>query len=114
MIEDEPYFEPKQPDEGLLYDFAKFTTTLSFIVLGGILSLTQLTPGHVHAKNTVAIIIAVIALACLLSIGAAATLAGISKARWNLGIRPKVMLQVALFLISVGAGAFLGMWQRAL
>jgi hypothetical protein len=114
MIEEEPYFEPEQPDDGMLYDFAKFTTTLAFIVLGGILSLTQLTPGHVPAKEIVTIVVVMIGFACLLAIVAAATLARLYSPKWSLGLTPKAMLNLALFLISVGAGVFLAMWQKFL
>lgn len=99
--------------ETLLYDFAKFLTTLALIALGGVLTLGQASaPGTIKPLNLTITAIAIV-LAGTLSLTVAHELV---TAR-NTGREPRrlrAMLNIALALLGLGAGGFLGMYLDTL
>ena len=100
--------------ETLLYDFAKFLTTLSLLVLGGMLTLSSAArAGDLKLFNIVFVSVAVaLAGACAFST-ANSLVDARSKGREPSPHLPTVM-KVATGLIGVGVGGFLMMWLDTL
>jgi hypothetical protein len=96
--------------ETLLYDFAKFLTTLSLLVLGGMLTLSSAArAGDLKLFNIVFVSVAV-ALAGVCAFSTANSLVDArSKARQPSGHLPAV-IKAATALIGLGVGGFLIMW----
>lgn len=118
MIEDETRLEAK-PDsdrygESLLYDFAKFLTTLSILALGGVLTLTQTVDRtDIKTFNIAASIIA-ISLAGTLAV---TTANSIAHARSSGQPVPRTLnryIVAAMALLGMGMGMFLFMWMDTL
>ena len=120
MNEDEIRVDPKAvaPDqhygETLLYDFAKFYTTLSILAAGGILTVTATADPRDVKPVIVAFILVAIALAGTLSVSVAHALV---DARAS-GRDPKSGLastmKIATALLGVGNGGFIMMWWDSL
>lgn len=118
MIEEETRLEPK-PDsdrygESLLYDFAKYLTTLAILALGGVLTLTQTVDRtDIKTFNIVASIIA-ISLAGTLAV---TTANSIAHARASGQPVPRYLhryIAAAMALLGMGMGMFLYMWMDTL
>lgn len=100
--------------ESLLYDFAKFLTTLSLLILGGMLTLSgTASAGDLKFFNIV-FVSGAIALAGILAFSIANALV---TAR-AVGTEPPSyltkLLKGAMGLIGLGTGGFLMMWLDAL
>ena len=122
MTDDNELSDPKglAPDlrygESLLYDFAKFLTTLSLLALGGVLSLTQtqaVASGDVKLFNII-LVVAALSLAGLLAMLTANSLASARAA--GVEPRPKLhsLVKAAMALLAFGTGAFLMVWLDTL
>jgi hypothetical protein len=118
MIDEETRLETR-PDgdrhgESLLYDFAKFLTTLSILALGGVLTLTQTVDRtDIKTFNIVASIIA-ISLAGTLAV---TTANSIAHARSSGQPVPRYLhryIAAAMALLGMGMGMFLFMWMDTL
>ncbi len=118
MIEEETRLELK-PDadrygESLLYDFAKYLTTLAILALGGVLTLTQTVDRtDIKTFNIVASIIA-ISLAGTLAV---TTANSIAHARSSGQPVPRYLhryIAAAMALLGLGMGMFLFMWMDTL
>lgn len=118
MIEEEPRLEPK-PDaerygESLLYDFAKFLTTLSILALGGVLTLTQTVDrSDIKTFNIVTAIVA-IALAGTLAVTTANSIAYARASGQALPRNLHRYTVAAMALLGMGMGVFLFMWMDTL
>lgn len=114
-MEEESSVDPKAhatPDtfgETLLYDFAKFLTSLSLLALGGVLSLTQAAnKTDVKPANIVAVLVA-IAAAGAISVTSASHL--VDARAFNRPARNlRRHISVAIALLCIGTGGFLAMW----
>ena len=118
MIEEETRLEPK-PDserygESLLYDFAKFLTTLSILALGGVLTLTQTVDrSDIKTANIVMAIVA-IALAGTLAVTTANSIAYARASAQDLPRHLHRYILAAMALLGMGMGMFLFMWMDTL
>ena len=120
MSDDESRIDPRliAPDahygEALLYDFAKFYTTLSLLAIGGVLTVTATADPHDVKPPVIAVVLGAIALAGALSVSVAHALV---EARAG-GREPRAglnkMMKVATGLLGMGAGGFLMMWWDSL
>jgi hypothetical protein len=99
--------------ELLLYDYLKWTTTLSLLTLGGVLSLSQASDLQLnHFKiGTVLIPICVAGVTSLSGVDAIvrARLTGKSSR-----FRPVTYMRIAVGGLGIGTGAFLSMFWDAL
>lgn len=120
MIEDESSVDPKiladetHFDEALLYDFAKFLTTLALLALGGVLTVTQTADKAVAKPPVVAIVVAFIALAGILAISAAGKIAKVNVQSRSERLSPRHYLMGSLTFLGMGAGGFLTLWWMTL
>ena len=114
IVQPKPDAPPDGYGETLLYDFAKFLTTLSLLAIGGILTISQTADrADVKPFNVIAAVVT-ISLATIIS----ATVAyGIAQARAE-GRTPSAKLSrylVPVFaLLGMGMGMFLYMWADSL
>ena len=100
--------------ETMLYDFAKFLTTLSLLVLGGMLTLSAAArEGDLKLFNLVFVTVA-IALAGMTSFITANSLVDArATGREPSPSLPRLM-KLATGLIGIGLGGFLAMWLDSL
>ena len=114
MIDPKAEAPPGRFTDTLLYDFAKFLTTLSLLALGGVLSLTQAAePGEFKPFN-IGLVLGTISLGGILSLAALhmlvdAQTGGKPRSKW-----PRRYVKAAMALIAIGLGAFLRVWWQAL
>lgn len=104
---------PNRPGDLILYDYFKHLTTLSLLVLGGILTLSQTARGAEMKLSTVLLVVGVVTLAGVTSFTASGEIA---TAHFH-GERPKRMdlyRKVAPALLSLGVGMFLYLFGKAL
>lgn len=96
----------------LLYDFLKYLTTLSILVLGGVLSLNATS---VKLPRTgLGLVIACVSVAATVSVmGADAIVQARLRGR-AIGWRTRWTRNLALGLLGAGTGAFLSMWTQAI
>jgi len=119
-MDDESRVDPREHagedryGETLLYDFAKFLTTLSLLVLGGMLTLSSAArQGDLKLFNIV-FVSAAVAFAGVCAFSTANSLVDArSKGRQPSPHLPTVM-KIATGLIGVGVGGFLMMWLDTL
>ena len=120
MIDEDTKVEPRDHSgvdrygETLLYDFAKFMTTLSLLVLGAMLTLSGAArAGDLKIFNII-FVSAAVALAGICSFMTANSLVD-SRAR---GKEPSphlsTIMKAATGLIGIGVGGFLMMWLDSL
>ena len=103
-----------QYGETLLYDFAKTLTSLSLIVLGGVLSLGGTQRAAEMPKFSLILTSGSIALAGMLAL---TTVFGIVEARVKRREPPTyslMLIKVANFLLGVGLGGFTITWLDTL
>ncbi|QNM82224.1 hypothetical protein H8M03_09355 [Sphingomonas sabuli] len=119
MIDDDSHVDPRSVseserfDEALQYDFAKFLTTLALLAFGGVLTLTQTArPGAIKLP-VVAVVIAMIVVAGILSVSAAGRIAAINLSDHK-GPTAKKLLQGSLAFLGAGAGGLVVMLWVAL
>ena len=100
--------------EALLYDFAKFLTTTSLIMLGGMLTLS----GAVRAGDlellTVAVPSGAIAFAGLLAFAAAGDLTRARAQRKDSSRHLVTYVRTAVFLMGLAIPGFLLLWMESL
>ena len=118
--ETESHVEPrrllpeKHDGEALLYDLAKFLTTLSLLATGGVLTLAQTAPKGVYRPLFLLLALGAIAFAGVLAFGVAFSIA---EVRWK-GREPSQrlsqLLQGATSLFGLGTGGFVWMWWNSL
>ena len=100
--------------ETLLYDFAKTLTSLSLIVLGGVLSLAGTERAAEIPLFSLVLVSVSIALAGMLALS---TVFGIVKAR-SANCEPPtnlmLLIKAANFLFGVGLGGFMIIWLDSL
>jgi hypothetical protein len=97
----------------VLYDYFKHLTTLSLLVLGGILTVSQTAKGAAMKAPGVMMVAAVVTLAGVISFSAASEIA---RAHYH-GDRPKrldLYRKSAPVILSLGVGMFLFLFQKAL
>ena len=100
--------------ESLLYDFGKFLTTLSLLVLGGMLTLsTAARSGDLKLFNLIFVTIAIALAGMMAFITANAVVDARATGREPSAVLPKVM-KFATGLLGVGLGGFLAMWLDSL
>ena len=120
MTDDESRVDPKVVadgghfEEALQYDFAKFLTTLSLLMLGGVLTVTQTADKAVAKPAVVAVVMGFISISGILAISAAGKLARVHVGRDYPGFTPRRYLMIAVVLLSAGAGSFLFLWWKTL
>ena len=120
MIEDDSSVEPKVVadgdhfDDALLYDFAKFLTTLALLMLGGVLTVTQTADKAVAKPPAVAMVMAFITIAGICSISAAGKIAKVTAGKEYAMFTPRRYLVAAIAFLGAGAGGFLTMWWKTL
>ena len=96
--------------ETLLYDFAKFLTTLSLLALGGGLTLTQTADRADIKLFNIIFVLGSIALAGILSIVTANALVEARAAGGEPPAYLRRMIKVAIGFLGVGTGGFLMIW----
>ena len=114
MIEDDKVQHGEQPPEqygeSLIYDFAKFLTTLSILALGGVLTIAETADtADVKTFNIVMVSLALAAAAAV----AAITASVIAIARFTgeaLPPRLERWISAAVALLGMGLGMFIYMW----
>jgi hypothetical protein len=120
MIEDDSSVDPKSVaenghfDDAIQYDFAKFLTTMSLLMLGGVLTVTQTADKAVAKPPVVAVVMAFISIAGISAITAAGKLAKVNVGKDYPGFTPRRYLVVAILFLSAGAGSFLFLWWKTL
>ncbi len=100
--------------ETLLYDFAKFLTTMSLLALGGVLTLVQTADTSDVKLFNIIFVLSAIALAGILSISTASSLVDARAAGKEPLPQLKTVVKVAMALLGIGTGGFLMMWLDAL
>ena len=118
MMEEETRLEPK-PDadrygESLLYDFAKFLTTLSILALGGVLTLTQTANRSDIKTFNIVMAIGAIALAGTLVVTTANSIAYARASAQDLPRSLYRYIVASMALLGMGMGVFLFMWMDTL
>ena len=118
MMEEETRLEPK-PDadrygESLLYDFAKFLTTLSILALGGVLTLTQTADRSDIKTFNIVMAIGAIAVAGTLAVTTANSIAYARASAQDLPRNLHRYIVAAMALLGTGMGIFLFMWMDTL
>jgi hypothetical protein len=120
VTDDESSVDPRahaNPDtygETLLYDFSKFLTTLSLLILGAVLTLLKESARGQIKPVIVGLIIGSVSVAAILSISAASNLA---LSRWTAGTPSRFLqhyLKGSYFLLSFGTGVFIFIWWKTL
>ena len=120
MIEDESSIDPKvvadesQFDEAMLYDFAKFLTTLALLMLGGVLTVTQTADRAVAKPPVIAIVVAFIAIAGVCAVSAAGKIAKVHLSYRAERLTARHYLFGAIAFLGMGAGGFLTIWWKTL
>ena len=120
MNDDESRVDPKgmaaddHYGEALLYDFAKFVTTLAILAVGGVLTITQTADPKDVKPVVVAFVLGAIALAGVLSVSTASALAEARSAGQEPRAGLRGMMKAATGLLGVGTGGFLMMWWDSL
>jgi hypothetical protein len=118
MIEEQSKLPVEAPHdrygEGLLYDYAKFITTLSMLALGGVLSLTPAIGRGEFETTRVVMIIVAISTGGIIALSTANALVdaratGKEPSRWL----PRY-IKAAMASVGIGLGAFLYLWLDAL
>jgi hypothetical protein len=100
--------------ETLLYDFAKTLTSLSLLVLGGVLTLGGTQQAAKIPLPALVLTSGAIALAGMLALS---TVFGIVKARAEDNEPPKkllLLIKSANFLFGIGLGGFMLIWLESL
>lgn len=104
---------PHRPGDLVLYDYFKHLTTLSLLILGGILTLSQTAQGAEMKLRTVLMVVAVVTLAGVVSFSACGEIA---RAHFH-GEAPKrvdLYRKVAPVILMLGVGMFLFLFGKAL
>ena len=104
---------PRRPGDLILYDYFKHLTTLSLLILGGILTLTQTPRGSELKLPGVLIVVAVVTIAGIVSFASSGEIA---RAHFH-GEAPKrvdLYRKIAPAILSLGVGMFLYMFGKAL
>jgi hypothetical protein len=118
--DDSEIVDPKSaaPDgrygETLLYDFAKFLTTLSLFALSGVLALTQAADRSDVKLFNMLMVLGAIALAGILSISTANALVDARSTGKEPHPRLASVIKAAMGLLGVGTGGFIYMWWDSL
>jgi hypothetical protein len=100
--------------ESLLYDFAKFLTTLSILALGGVLTLTQTADrSDIKSFNIVMSVVA-ISLAGTLALTTANSIAYARSSGQPLPRNLHRYTVATMALLGMGMGMFLFMWMDSL
>jgi hypothetical protein len=105
---------PDHYGETMLYDFAKFLTTLSLLVLGGMLTLsTAARSGDLKLFNLIFVTCAVAFAGILAFVTANGLVDARSTGREPSPMLPRIM-KASTGLIGLGVGGFLMMWMDTL
>jgi hypothetical protein len=100
--------------ETLMYDFAKFMTTLSLLVLGGLLTLSGAArDGDLKLGNIIFVSAAVATAGVLAFTTANAVVEARARGREPASYLPRLM-KASMGFIGVGVGGFLAMWLDTL
>ena len=100
--------------ETMLYDFAKFITTLSLLLLGGMLTLsTAARSGDLKVFNIIFVTVAIAIAGMTAFVTANALVDARANGREPSHLLPK-LLKFATGIIGVGLGGFLMMWLDSL
>ena len=119
MSDEEGMVKPAEQGAGrygetLLYDFSKFLTSLSLLVLGGALALMPTLDRTDVKPFNIGLVLVLVALSGVTSLSCAS---GVAEAR-AAGREPnrhlRRYLQLAMALLGLGTGAFLMMWWDSL
>ena len=121
MIDDESSVDPKsvahedgQFGEAMLYDFAKFLTTLAVLMLGGVLTVTQTADKAIAKPPVVAMVVLFIALAGICAISAAGKIARLQVGTGKEKVTARHALLASIFFLGMGSGGFLTLWWKTL
>jgi hypothetical protein len=106
--------EPKHYGETLLYDFAKFITTLSLLALGAMLTISQAARAGDVKIPIILFVSAAIGFAGVLSFLTAAGLAEARATGRDPDPRLPKYLKLAIGLLALGIGGFMMMWVDSL
>ena len=100
--------------ETLLYDFAKTLTSLSLIVLGGVLSLAGTQQATEIPLFSLVLVSGSIATAGLLALSTAFGIVEARTKKLEPSARFPLMIKGANFLLGVGLGGFMIIWLDSL
>jgi surface polysaccharide O-acyltransferase-like enzyme len=104
---------PHRQGDLVLYDYFKHLTTMSLLVLGGVLTLSQTDKGAEMKLATLLMVVGVVTLAGLVSFSASGEIA---RAHFH-GEEPKridLYRKAAPMLLLLGVGMFLFLFGKAL
>lgn len=104
---------PQRQGDLVLYDYFKHLTTLSLLILGGILTLSQTDQGSEMKLRTVLMVVGVVTLAGFISFTASGEIA---RAHFH-GQNPKrvdLYRKAAPAILLLGVGMFLALFGKAL
>ena len=106
--------DPERYGESLLYDYAKFVTTLALLVLGGVLTLTQAAAdGEIEPYN-VGLILGSVSIGGVVALSTANALVDARSRHRQPSRWLPLYLKAAMAFIGIGLGAFLYMWWETL
>ena len=100
--------------ETLIYDLAKFLTTLALLATGGVLTLAQTAPKGIYPPIYLLLALGAIAFAGVLAFAAAFSLAEVRWHGWQPSRRLSLLVQASTSLLGLGTGGFVWMWWHAL
>jgi hypothetical protein len=114
MIDEESRLPIETPEdrysEGLLYDYSKFISTLSLLVLGGVLSLSQAAGASDLPRWKMGFVIGAIAIGGVFAFATANALVDARAGAREPSKRLRLQTKAATAAIAIGLGAFLQMW----
>jgi K+-sensing histidine kinase KdpD len=100
----------EQYGESLLYDFAKFLTTLSILTLGGVLTIAETADrGDIKTFNIIMVSVALALSAAVAAITASIVAVG-RYTNQPLPPRLELWIVTSVFLLSSGVAIFVAMW----
>jgi hypothetical protein len=104
---------PRRQGDIILYDYFKHLTTLSLLILGGVLTVSQTDKGAELKLPAIILVVTVVTVAGALSFGGSSEIA---RAHFH-GDDPKrvdLYRKAAPVILSVGVGMFLFLFVKAL
>ena len=118
MIEEESKLPVETPhdrySEGLLYDYAKFMSTLALLALGGVLSLSQAADASSLPRWKIGFVIGAISLGGVFAFATANALVDARSRGREPSKRLPLQIKAATAAIAIGLGGFLQMWWTSI
>lgn len=114
MIDDDATLPSGRYNETLVYDFSKFLTSLSLLILGGVLALLPTLDKAEVKPFTIAMVLVMVSMGGATALSTANAIVEARAADRTPKRNLRRYLQAAVGLIGIGTGAFLMLWWDAL